>query len=235
MFSPRLRSESLTRSTYVRLSSLSRKPRSPVRNHSRMRIDLQPRPAGRRRHIPLAHRMWRPRPAGDLPDHTPAGTGCPCRSTIRTSNAGIDPSRRPGYAFIGHGLVGNRKRFGHAVHRHDAAAVALLDVAVHVGRDGCRRDEAQADLARRADPAAGSTASTPSRPHRRNPRHRRTVSRPTPRSGGRPPASTLVPPTSIGASTVGAALRWNSGMAVHSTSPDPSSHDAATVAAAVNR
>src|SRR2546422_4482784 len=53
--------------------------------------------------------------------------------------------------------------------------------------------------------------------------------------GWNAPASTLVPPTSMGASTVGAALRWNSGIAVHSTSPASSSHVDATVAAAVNR
>ena len=47
--------------------------------------------------------------------------------------------------------------------------------------------------------------------------------------------STVVPPTSIGASTEGAALRWNNGMAVHTTSPVCSSQAAATAAAAENR
>ena len=40
--------------------------------------------------------------------------------------------------------------------------------------------------------------------------------------------NTVVAPTSIGASTDGAALRWNSGIALHTTSPSPSSQAAAT-------
>ena len=48
-------------------------------------------------------------------------------------------------------------------------------------------------------------------------------------------ANTVVPPTSIGANTDGAALRWNNGMAVHSTSPASISQEAATAAAAENR
>ena len=47
--------------------------------------------------------------------------------------------------------------------------------------------------------------------------------------------NTVVPPTSIGANTDGAALRWNNGMAVHSTSPASISQQAATAAAAENR
>ncbi len=47
--------------------------------------------------------------------------------------------------------------------------------------------------------------------------------------------NTVVAPTSIGASTEGAALRWNNGMALHTTSPAFSSHAAATPAAAENR
>ncbi|CNL21085.1 Uncharacterised protein [Mycobacterium tuberculosis] len=44
-----------------------------------------------------------------------------------------------------------------------------------------------------------------------------------------------MPPTSIGASTLGAALRWNSGIAVHNTSPGPNCQAEATVAATENR
>ena len=119
-------------------------------------------------------------------------------------------------------MYGNRKRFGHAVHRHDAAARSGSSTSRYMSAAiGCRGDEAKADAPRRADLAAGSTASTPSRPAPAKPTAPQDAyRRPTPRSGGSAPASTLVPPTSIGASTVGAALRWNSGIAVHSTSPD---------------
>ena len=47
--------------------------------------------------------------------------------------------------------------------------------------------------------------------------------------------NTVAAPTSIGANTEGAALRWNNGMAVHSTSPASSSHEATAAAAAENR
>ncbi len=47
--------------------------------------------------------------------------------------------------------------------------------------------------------------------------------------------NTVVAPKSIGASTEGAALRWNNGMALHTTSPVCSSQAAATPAAAENR
>ncbi len=55
------------------------------------------------------------------------------------------------------------------------------------------------------------------------------------RPGWKPSASTVVPPTSIGASTVAAALRWNRGIADHTTSPAVNSHADATAAAAENR
>src|SRR6476469_2150926 len=47
--------------------------------------------------------------------------------------------------------------------------------------------------------------------------------------------NTVVAPNSIGASTEGAALRWNNGMALHTTSPAARSQAVATPAAAVNR
>src|SRR5215207_7908728 len=47
--------------------------------------------------------------------------------------------------------------------------------------------------------------------------------------------NTVVEPSSIGTSTEGAALRWNNGMALHTTSPAASSQAAATPAAAENR
>ena len=55
-------------------------------------------------------------------------------------------------------------------------------------------------------------------------------------SDGRKAAdNTVVVPRSNGTSTEGAALRWNNGMALHTTSPSASSHAAATPAAAENR
>ena len=91
--------------------------------------------------------MCSPRPAGDLTD--PAGGK---RSPLAIDDAylehRVDLSRRTRCA-LGNRFVGNGERLGHAVHRHDAAAVALLDVAVHVGGDGCRRDEAKPSSASR--------------------------------------------------------------------------------------
>ncbi len=59
---------------------------------------------------------------------------------------GIHLSRRPGNAVLGHGLVRDRERFRHSVHRHDPGRVPLLDTAVQVRRDGRRRDEPQRKL-----------------------------------------------------------------------------------------
>src|SRR6185369_10638647 len=47
--------------------------------------------------------------------------------------------------------------------------------------------------------------------------------------------NTVVAPRSIGASTEGAALKWNNGIALHTTSPAARSQAFATPAAAENR
>ena len=64
-------------------------------------VDLEVRPAGRRRHIPLAHRMWRPRPAGDLPYHT-RGYGLSVQVDDAYFERRVDPARGSRHALLGH-------------------------------------------------------------------------------------------------------------------------------------
>ena len=97
---------------------------------------------------------------------------------------GVHASRCSGDAVSETALECDRERLRHSVHRHDPGVVALLDAAIHVGRDRRRRDEPQRELGVPRHPAAGSTASRPSHQHRRNPLRRMPVSRPLLRSAG---------------------------------------------------